>query len=564
MLMRINLGQKIILTFVAGIFFIAGIGLFAYHDLNRIVDKLVFVEASDDLSNSILEVRRFEKNYLLYRDRDSDYSLKTELDNTGNLIESLREEAASAEVDATRLDHLSELLATYSTAMLRVKELFSEQDATAAQIVAIAPEARAKLRDVPTADASRMTAEMERQSQKPEVLRDRDYVRQAVSLAQTVRNQQAATEAAAPLDSYLSYFPRLLNNFDEADSQVTLVREEGRQMQDVSREISHEQRLGVADILSSSKRTIIYAAVVLLVAGVVLGRMVARRIAVPLTRLAEGTRKIAGGEFTPIEGIHSHDEVGTLVESFNQMGIELKEKQEQLIQAKKLASLGTLTSGVAHELNNPLSNISTSAQILLEEIDEDDREHKRKLLNDIESQTERAEIIVRNLLDFAREREPDYRVQDIGAIVAAAMDLLGNQARLINIEQELKLSPSLPPVKVDERQLQQVFVNLILNAVQAMPDGGKLEIETGLAASGQEVQVTVTDSGHGIAPENIPRVFDPFFTTKEVGAGTGLGLSVSYGIVEKHGGHISVESEVGRGTTFTVILAVSPEKPRKG
>ncbi|MBC7249440.1 MAG: response regulator [Anaerolineae bacterium] len=255
-----------------------------------------------------------------------------------------------------------------------------------------------------------------------------------------------------------------------------------------------------------------------------------------------------------------YDEVKSFSEELEQKVIErtkeLKEAQEQLIQSEKLASIGQLAAGVAHELNNPISVMLGFAQAILRKMPEDDP--LRKPLSTIEREGLRCKAIIQNLLDFARRNKPALQPVDVNQVLEAACVLIEHQMSLDNIVVTKGYAPDLPRVLADPNQLQQVFVNIIQNAYQAMPDGGTLRLVT--RSLGDEVQIIFADTGIGIPPENIKRIFDPFFTTKEVGQGTGLGLSVSYGIVEQHGGTIEVESKVGVGTTFIITLPVMREE----
>jgi signal transduction histidine kinase/DNA-binding response OmpR family regulator len=233
---------------------------------------------------------------------------------------------------------------------------------------------------------------------------------------------------------------------------------------------------------------------------------------------------------------------------------ELRATQEQLVQAEKLASIGQLAAGVAHEINNPIGVILGFAQLMLKRTPEDNAMHKP--LATIEREGLRCKGIVQDLLDFAAQRQPVLSRVDINAVIEAASDLMPHHVNSEKVEVVKGYAPDLPRVLGDENQLQQVFLNIMLNAYQAMPDGGKLRIASRVADG--EVYAVFVDTGMGISQENLKRIFDPFFTTKEVGEGTGLGLSISYGIIEQHGGTIEVESEVGVGSTFTVRLPVAP------
>ncbi|MBI4774307.1 MAG: HAMP domain-containing protein [Deltaproteobacteria bacterium] len=272
----------------------------------------------------------------------------------------------------------------------------------------------------------------------------------------------------------------------------------------------------------------------------------------PLKTIEDAIHKIAVGDYTNMPPISTGDEFESLVNSLNNMINELNRRSEQLVQTKKLASLGTLTSGVAHELNNPLNNISTSVQILLEELEEDNLEYKRELLIETEKQVERTRDIVKALLEFSRERSFHLKQLRFKILVDSTLKLIKGEVPA-NVELRVDVPEDIR-VNLDPRRIQQVLVNLILNGIQAMEHGGILSIRAAKGKDKAEFYFQVSDTGSGIQAENLSKIFDPFFTTKEVGKGTGLGLSISHSIVGQHGGRIEVESEIDRGTTFTVFL----------
>ena len=228
--------------------------------------------------------------------------------------------------------------------------------------------------------------------------------------------------------------------------------------------------------------------------------------------------------------------------------------EEQLRRSEKLASLGTLAAGVAHEINNPLTGILLFASIL-----NSDKRLDPALLPDVArviSETERCAGIVKNLLEFSRESSPEKEVIALEAILDEEITFFHNQPDFKAIVIRKNFVSDLPLVAVDPNQIRQVLLNLIINAGHAMPNGGELEISTYRSADGKYVCAAIKDTGDGIPEENLARIFDPFFTTKS--EGTGLGLSISYGIIENNGGKIEVQSRLGEGTTFTVMLPVSP------
>ena len=237
------------------------------------------------------------------------------------------------------------------------------------------------------------------------------------------------------------------------------------------------------------------------------------------------------------------------------MKAELARAQVQLLQAEKMASLGKLAAGVAHQLNNPLGGITLYSQLMIEEHDlsAEAKADIRRIMQD----AERCRDTVRELLEFARQTRQQMQPQDINRILARTLFLLENQTLFHNIAIVRDFGESLPPVQADIQQLNHMFMNLILNAAQAMQGSGRLDLKTAVDADAHHVRIEICDTGPGIDPEILPHIFEPFFTTKDAGEGTGLGLSMAYSIAQSHGGKIQVDSRPDRGTTFVVTLPVT-------
>lgn len=351
--------------------------------------------------------------------------------------------------------------------------------------------------------------------------------------------------------------------------------------------------LGVVDVgvsladsdasLSRLRRRTYWAALIAVTALAAGMASFARRLVVePVERLVEGTRRIASGDLTYRIPQGRQDELGQLAASFNGMtqsllevgrerdalleGLErkveertaaLRKTQSQLVQAEKLASLGRLAASIAHEINNPLAGILTFARLQIRSLEEETgldpklRERHVEQLRLVQRETERCTAIVRNLLDFARQRPLKLTRFALGDVVDEAMSLVGHQLRLKSVEVVWD-GGEAPAVRADFGQIRQSLVNLLLNAADAMPSGGEIHVSLAPSEDGGEAVLTVTDTGVGIAPEDMEKILDPFFSTKD--KGTGLGLSVVYGIVERHGGRLEIESEPGRGTRVRVRL----------
>jgi len=335
----------------------------------------------------------------------------------------------------------------------------------------------------------------------------------------------------------------------------TELRAAGKRLKEFSDSITRLERQRVNAIILNSKRILIFSFWAILASALLMGHFISQKILRSLREIEKLTRSIAEGNFNKIEGFQSKDELGSVITAINSMSEELSHREEELIQAKKLASLGVLTAGVAHELTNPLNNISMIAQTYADLYDRLTGEQRVEFMGKVETETVRIQKIVKNLLDFSKPQDANPREADINTVIQKTLTLVQNMIDVSNIGTTLRLAEGLPPVFVDEHQMQQVFVNLITNAVQAMTTGEKLYIGTRTGKQGATVEVTVMDTGKGIPPEFLPHIFDPFFSTKGEG-GTGLGLSVSYGIIKNHRGEIRVESKVGVGTTFTIELPI--------
>jgi len=307
------------------------------------------------------------------------------------------------------------------------------------------------------------------------------------------------------------------------------------------------------------------------------------KITNPLKKMVIATQVISKGDLAHRVKVNSKDEIGYLAESFNRMTvnlktanekliewgktlekkveertIELREMQAHLIQSEKLASLGKLAAGIAHEINNPLGGILIYSNLILEDIGGKSPYYEN--LKKIVKETSRCKNIVRGLLEFARPKEPEASLINITEVVDSALAIVESQTLFQNIKIKKAYASDLPKIVADGAQLQQVFMNIILNAAEAMDGDGRLTLSTSLNEDGSYIEAQFSDTGHGIKEEDKKRLFEPFFSTKDVGKGTGLGLAISYSIIQKHNGTIEVDSQIGKGSTFTVRLPVIQEK----
>jgi len=292
---------------------------------------------------------------------------------------------------------------------------------------------------------------------------------------------------------------------------------------------------------------------------ILLSFLISGKITEPILKITQAAGKVAQGDFEAEINYASNDELGILVKDFNQMVQDLKKLHSQLLQCDRLASLGTLSAGVAHEIKNPLAIIIQGLAFLRASMPEGDA-IAIDAVERIEKAGMRAANIVRDLLSFSRQNPPALEAQNIAAVIEDTLPLVEHQIKLKNIKILRRVSADLPFVKVDNSQMKQAFINIILNAVEAMPRGGTITIaveKPKTQAESSNLEIRFTDSGCGITEENLHKVFDPFFSTKQKQGGTGLGLSVTKGIIEGHNGTVEIESKLGEGTTVIVRLPIA-------
>lgn len=448
-----------------------------YFEIHGINAATLELENCEDLYNTVLEIRRYEKNFLLYHDR-------IDLDETFSQFNHARD----------RLVQLSAKGRTGNKERTRKDLGFQEKLKSALQ----------------------------------------DYGSVLDILRKTPLNKVP----------------------DETVQEK--IRTAGKRMVDLSNELLTDGKRQVSIAAQRALNWPVISMGLILVVFIWGAVLVNRNVVKPLTGLEQATTKIGRGDFGVIHHpARIESEVDHLILAFNRMAEELEARQEQIIHSRKIASLGTLVSGVAHELNNPINNIILTIDSLMggrKILDE----RRLAMLEDILTQAIRASGIVKNLLDFSRSDTAIIEDLDIAVILRKTIQISENQITVNNIKLQVDIATDLPFVRGNRQSLQQVFINLLTNAVHAMPSGGELLVRAA-SENRRKILITVGDSGIGISEEHLPYIFDPFFTTKEVGKGTGLGLSVSHGIIKKHGGRITVESLLGKGSTFTIELPTKEE-----
>lgn len=465
--------QKVMMGFTFALIAFVGVGIIAYYNLLTIERKIGFVVRGHELHNTLLEARRYEKNFLLYGQSENIKEALTHLERGKEVYLRLHPDVRGLK-GITYLEKLENEMDGYGKLL---RELVAEEGG---------------------------------------------------------HNPSLKTRKQI-----------------EAE-----IRNVGKDLVALSLRLSDFEHARVQQIVKSLKTKILFFASILLILGSFLTVLVTRKIVKPLTVIEATTQRIAEGDFKPLPVVQTRDETQSVVEAFNKMITELEKRQDQLVQAQKLSSLGILTSGIAHQLNNPLNNISTSCQIMQEEIADGNSELFGKLLKNIDQEVDRARDIVKGLLEFSREHDFQQNWVNLENLVVRTSRLIASQLPAgVEIDTEI---PEDLDIYADGQKLQEVLLNLLLNAAQAMPNEvGRITITAVKDKRAKQVEIMVKDSGSGIIEEHLEHIFDPFFSTKEVGYGTGLGLSVAHGVVERHGGTLTVKSKLGEGSVFTIRLPLS-------
>ena len=513
-----SLQKKIILSFLISSALIAILFGFAYLNFVEIRKEIQYLELSDTLRSKTLQLRRHEKNFLLYRDvRELEYVHRYIEEIKSILDHNKRRDAPG------QLDVLHGKIGEYQQRFTRIES-----------------RAWAFLDNI----AALRTRHTEHAIFFP--LMESTFLESPLVNAEQIRK----LFRLAP-DS------QIIVSLKELDSEIAALRKIGEEILTISKDLDTVTRQKVDRTISVSQTALIILFPLFLLVGLSALAAIVRNTVKHLKILAGAIEKTGKGDFSALPASSKHDEVGALIDAFNRMekdlvarDREIAAKNEELHQSRKLASIGTLASGVAHELNNPLNNIYLSAQILTREMqDRDVSGIIKETVGDIFSQTLRVKRIVGDLLEFAREKPPTFQKMLMTPLIRDVLHNLTTTGEMERVAVRVSAPEDLE-LKADRHLMEQVFVNLCTNAIHAMEGSGSLDISA--SRTDGVVKIEISDTGPGIPEKDIPRIFDPFFSTKE--KGTGLGLAIVYNIVQKHYGKISVSSAPGKGTTFTLLL----------
>lgn len=542
-------------------------GILTYGYMNDIKNRQGSMRIADGLKEDALEIRRHERNFLHYRDREHQKNLLNAINTLTRSINNISPNT-SAKIARRGFPLLNNTREQYATLTYNLHENFLNE-------TEIMEKVRREGNKLETLVA---TGKQAKELSTDFVLRlrllEKNYMfyrnKESYSdLDRSLSQIKNITPFCYSCTPYIKSVRELFTVFKKTDTLTGRLQAEGDRLEQITEEIAEHERQRISSFIDNTKNLLLAALALLFSVGPLFVYKTASYIVTPIKRLAEITRKISEGDITLRAPLKEHDETYSLAVSFNSMLDNLQktqqslkeslallnEKQAQLVESEKRASMGFLVAGVAHELNNPLNNISLRAEIVRQEIQKYTDKRLSNYVQDIVMQSERAHKIINNLLDFARARKSaEMEKQDIVGIVDGSLSLVASQLRVTNI----KLNKDIPEksfyVKANRSKLEQILISIITNAIQAMKDAGTLTVTVSPDNNNRNVLVKIRDTGKGIPESDIKNIFEPFFTTKPPGEGTGLGLAVSQTLVTEHKGEILVDSEAGVGTTFTIKL----------
>ena len=566
--MRIR--NKLFLAFGFYIFLAAVLGFLAYKELSTITKRLRLVETASDINRALLEVRRHEKNFLLRKDQDSYQELEAHLGKLRADIDGIHVEIVK-EMGSGNYDMMKKAISDYHRIFDEIAGKLKEEEALVGALSIRGREIEKTL-----SGKELQTFLVLRRQEKNLIIR-RDQEAYDVFQGTLAALNGGSRE---DLKTYATLAEKLFRLYENEEYLIGAMRLKAREIETFTENLSKKERQNIDKVLKVSMNLLLYTLCAMILLGAVINIKLAASIAKPLGRLEAATKKVALGNLSEKVEVTGNDELTALEISFNQMEDRLRDtlsslelaiknlhaKQKQLVEAEKLASLGRIAAGVAHEINNPLAIINEKAGLMKDILQlSGDMLYKEKfsaLADSIIDSVSRCRTITHRLLGFARDMEVTIKSFDLNHALREVIGFLEKEILFKNIDLQLDLSEGLPEVMSDRGQLQQVFLNIIKNAVDAVAEGGTVSVSTS-AREGMG-RVVIKDDGHGIPKEILKNIFEPFFTTKEKGKGTGLGLAISYGIVKKLGGDIQVESEVGKGTTFIIDIPINGDRLEGG
>ena len=519
-----SLKKKIALSFFISAFIIALLSAFVYINFVELRKEVRYLEITDTIGRKSLQLRRHEKNFLLYSPQKAD------------------EESAAVH---SYIDELKDILAR--------NPHIDEADQLALRGSITEYERRFTIIE---SSAKRLTDLFEKTKASSRANE------KFLSLVEATFLERPAQSAEFLEKVFLlPHRHGLVTGLRLLDTDLFALRKTGEDITVIARDLDKVAREKAETVIRVSQIAILVFFPVFFLVGIGMLFFISTNVVRRLMLLISLVEKTGKGSYphlaVPSGKGNAHDEVGVLIDKFNDMEdqlalheAELEKKNAELMQTKKLAAIGTLAAGVAHELNNPLNNIYLSAQVLAREAGKSCTGEVKEAVGDIVGQTERVKRIVSDLLEFARGREPQFREVEIQGLISDAYRRLAGSRNIENVRFTIESEPERVSVSADPGPLEQVFNNLFANAVDAMGGSGGLAVR--LAGGPKAVVVTIADTGRGIPGDALEKVFEPFYTTKD--RGTGLGLAIVYNIVKKHGGDIAVASEEGKGTTFTITL----------
>jgi signal transduction histidine kinase len=571
--MQLKIWHKMIIgiTIPSLIALLGGLMTFGY--INDVKNRHGFVEIADDIREHVLEIRRNEKNFLHYKNEEHLKNFKDEISIFINSINNIPPETIE-ELGKEDFSLLRKSIEPYPDPIDALYKNYQQEAETIKKVRIEGRKLEAFVEKGKHAEdlSVKFILNLRRLEKNYMLFHDRKSFLELVGGLSQLKNFTPLCYECAP---YIETIRNLSVTYEKIDQIIDDLQVTGDKLEEIATRIARNERLHIKTFFTMTQMFLLVTLILLCTLGPLFVYKTSDYIVAPIKRLAEIIKKISEGDTTLRAKFSGHDEIYSLALSFNTMLDNLQQTQESLKntvqllhekqkESEKSASLGFLISGVTHELNNPLNNISLTAETMKEDLKDLEQEELEEFIQDIITQSERAKHIIEDLLDYSGSHKSKVMEKiDIVSAVEESVNLIANELRVTNIKLIVDVPNKAFFITGNRVKLEEVFVNIMVNAIHAMKDTknkGTLTVNTEPDTENNNIFIKINDTGPGIPEEHIGNIFEPFFTTKDVGEGTGLGLSVSQGIINDHKGEIVVESKAGTGCTFIIKLPLYEDK----
>lgn len=565
--MRLKLWKQVLLSLLLPILIASAIILYAVYNLSTISNRINFIEIADDINIILLELRRYEKNIILFKEEDNIKKFYDYLEQLERKLHAAENEIRE-EINKMEYKPLLHDIRTYKESVdSLISSVKTEQK--------LEEDIRPLGRIIENKAASKATAlDLRRYEKNYIIYREQKAVDKLHQIAKELVRTQP--ELSVPVRNYMKAFDSLVKIEFLKENSVEKIRYSGRAIEKATKEFSRKKRNVIDKTISTSKKLLVGSFIFLIVSTCIVGCLLSTNVVKTLKTVEKSFGRVKNGDFTHAIDFNANsapEEITSFITTYNQainrLGAsraelentlkklgdankELIEKQDELVEAKKLTAMRLLASEIAHEINNPLSSLTIFLRMFYEDMKTDDA--KKEALELMLNEVSRCQSLIRELADFAKKEPMKFKEINPAELIKEAADVVKEQNRDCNINLDYSLNSLPKKAMLDPVLIYQALVNILINAYQFTPCDGRIDIEG--YTEGNTMTILIRDTGTGINEKNLPYIFEPFFSTRKEIGGSGLGLAITKKIIERHNGSIQVESKLDKETVFKIKLPV--------